>query len=115
MSIYEQVREQLWPKGQRPDVWMILDCARDKRIYPAITYSGLLYECLFAGTLSIPLQRTAPYLVQLEMDDKHTRRIIENACGDNWGTFLRADVGIKTLADGKKVRFFKSNSEVIDA
>jgi large subunit ribosomal protein L24 len=24
-------------------------------------------------------------------------------------------VGIKTLADGKKVRFFKSNGEVIDA
>ena len=33
----------------------------------------------------------------------------------NPGTKKGDRVGIKTLADGKKVRFFKSNSEVIDA
>ena len=97
MSIYEQVRDQFWPKGHRPDIWMIADCARDKRIYPAVTYSGLRHECLFAGTLSIPLQRNAPYLVQLELDDAATIRMIDGAFGQSWGTFLRADVGIKTL------------------
>jgi len=33
----------------------------------------------------------------------------------NPGTKKADRVGIKTLADGKKVRFFKSNGEVIDA
>ena len=33
----------------------------------------------------------------------------------NPGTAKADRVGIKTLADGKKVRFFKSNGEVIDA
>src|ERR1700761_7257869 len=33
----------------------------------------------------------------------------------NPGTSKGDRVGIKTLADGKKVRFFKSNGEVIDA
>lgn len=97
MSIYEQVRDQFWPKGPRPDMWMIIDGGRDRRIYPAVTYSGLQHECLFAGNLSIPLQRSAPYLVQLELDDRATIRMIDGAFGQSWGTFLRADVGIKTL------------------
>ena len=33
----------------------------------------------------------------------------------NPGTKKNDRVGIKTLADGKKVRYFKSNGEVIDA
>ncbi len=97
MSVYEQVRNQFWPKGHRPDMWMIIDGGRDRRIYPAVSYSGLQHECLFAGSLSIPLQRSAPYLIQLEIDDKSTIRMIEDGFGQSWGTFIRADVGIKTL------------------
>lgn len=97
MSVYEQVRDQFWPKGQRPDMWMIIDGGRDRRIYPAVSFSGLQHECLFAGNLSVPLQRSAPYLVQLELDDRSTIRMIEDGFGQSWGTFLRADVGIKTL------------------
>jgi hypothetical protein len=97
MSVYEQVRDQFWPKGRRPDMWMIIDGARDRRIYPLVSYSGLQNECLFAGSLSIPLQRNAPYLVQLEHDDRATIRMIEEGFGQSWGIFIRADVGIKTL------------------
>ena len=96
-GIYEQLREQFWPKGPRPDIWMVIDCSRDHRIYPALTYSGLRYECLFAGELAIPLQRSAPYLVQLELDDRATIRMIEDGFGESWGMFLRADVSIKTI------------------
>ncbi|MBS1833708.1 MAG: DUF4123 domain-containing protein [Acidobacteria bacterium] len=97
MSIYEQVRGYFWPKGSRPDMWMIVDCGRDKRLYSALSYSGLEHECLFAGSLSIPLQRASPYLVRLELDDKSTIRLIEDGFGNSWGSFIRADVGIKTL------------------
>ena len=97
MGIYEQVREQLWPRGQRPDIWMVIDTSRDSRIYPAVTFSGLRHECLFAGELSVPLQRTAPYLVQLEVDDRATIRMIEDGFLQSWGTFYKADVGIKTM------------------
>jgi hypothetical protein len=94
---YSQIKDQFWPKGQRPDVWMVVDCSRNPRIYPALTYSGLRHECLFAGQISVPLQRNAPYLVQLELDDRATIRLIDDSFGDSWGIILRADVGIKTL------------------
>lgn len=97
MKAYEQIKNQFWPKGNRPDIWMVLDCSRDPRIYPAMSYSGLRHECLFAGELSVPLQRTAPYLVQLDLDDRATIRVIDDGFGESWGVFLRADVGIKTL------------------
>ena len=76
---------------------MVLDCSRDARLYPWLAYSGLLHECLFAGELSVPLQRAAPYVVQLDFDDRLTKRFIEQGFGNSWGTFVRADVGIKTL------------------
>ena len=97
MTPYEQLRDQFWPKGQRPDMWMVIDTSRDRRIYPAVSFSGLQNECLFAGELSIPLQRSAPYLVQLEIDDRATIRMIDDGFGQSWGMFIKADVGIKTL------------------
>jgi hypothetical protein len=97
MTTYDQMRDVFWPKGQRPDMWMVIDTSRDRRIFPAISFSGLQHECLFAGELSTALERTAPYLIQLEMDDRSTIRMVEDGFGQNWGMFIRADVGIKTL------------------
>jgi len=43
------------------------------------------------------LQRAAPYLVQLEREDRLTRFLLENGWGRNWGIFLRTDIRFKDL------------------
>ena len=97
MGAYDQIKDRLWPRGPRPDIWMIVDCARDQRIFSTVSYSGLQRECLFAGQLAVPLERAAPYLLQLEYDDRATRRLIDDGFGQSWGVLIRADLGIKTL------------------
>ena len=48
----------LWPKGARRDVWMIVDAARDRRIFGMLLdgfYSD--HMCLFSGPLTPALSR----------------------------------------------------------
>lgn len=87
-----QLEQCLWPRGFARDVWMIVDSARDRRIF------SLLLECfysslssLFAMPLAPQLESVAPYLVPLDYDDKKTRKFLGNAWGNNWGVFLRCD------------------------
>jgi hypothetical protein len=98
MSVTQEVTKQFWPRGWRPNIWAVFDAARDPRIYGRIVYSGLLRECLFAGELPPAVQHTAPYLVQLEHNDRKTLELIEGGWDNSWGVFLQADVGIKTLS-----------------
>ncbi|HEY9228771.1 MAG TPA: DUF4123 domain-containing protein [Gemmatimonadaceae bacterium] len=95
LSVLEQ---SLWPKGRRRDVWMIVDAARDQRIY------GLLLDCfysertcLFAGQLTPQLEMAAPYLIRLEFEGAKTRRFLSHAWGNEWGVFLRTDLGLDDL------------------
>ena len=97
MSVFNQVSKRFWPKGWQPHIWAVFDAARDSSLYGRIVYSGLLRECLFAGDLPAPLQETAPYLVQLEHDDRRSIELIEDSWDNSWCVFLQADVGIKTL------------------
>jgi len=94
LSWLEQV---LWPAGDRRDIWMILDGARDRRVYSSLTSSYLDYSCLYAGDLAPALERAAPHLVQLEYQDKYSYRILERGWGDSWGVLLKADSDIKQL------------------
>ena len=97
MSIHEQLRNRFWPYGPRPNIWAIFDCARDPRMFYRITHSGLLHECLFAGDLAPDLQHAAPYLVQLECDDRRSDELIDFSFGTAQGVFIDADIGIKSL------------------
>jgi hypothetical protein len=92
------IEERLWPKGFRRDAWMIVDAARDRRIF------GLLLECfysrhtcLFSGSLAPEMQMVAPYLVSLDYDDRKTWRFIGEAWGNSWGVFLKCDARLETL------------------
>jgi hypothetical protein len=91
------IEEILWPGGDRRDIWMILDGARDRRVYSSLTSSYLDYACLYAGDLQPALEVAAPHLVQLEYQDKYTRRILEAGWGDSWGVFLKCDVSLAQL------------------
>ena len=57
-----------------------------------------------------PLKGTAGGIVEMEAPIA-----ISNVALFNPGTKKADRVGVKTLEDGRRVRFFKSNGEVIDA
>jgi hypothetical protein len=96
-TLYEKLWPWLWPKGSRPNVWAVIDCARDPLAWSTLYASTLLRECLYAGTLSPKLERVAPYLVQLEFADPQTIRLLNRSWGQSWGIFLRCGATMKTL------------------
>jgi Domain of unknown function (DUF4123) len=96
-SLLARIEEQFWPKGERRDIWMILDAARDRRIFRMLLESHFDYSCLYSGTLPPALEIVAPYLVQLEFEDRYTRRLIEQAWANSWGVFLRSNTRMDKL------------------
>ena len=93
----EQIESQLWPNGGTRDVWMILDGARDRRIYSDLTNSYFESSCLYSGDLPYELEAAAPHLVRLEYEDKETRRLLSRSIGNSWGVFLKADTSLTRL------------------
>jgi len=86
----ERLFAYLWPHGDlptTPQVYALLDGARDRRIEPMIRLSQLEYTCLYGGRLSPALERVAPYLVHLTPNVKFTRDLIELGWGRSWGMF----------------------------
>ena len=94
-----RILDALWPPGlpAHMAVFAIIDGARDERIYAAVRGTFLPKDCLYSGDLPWQLQLTAPYLVQLEREDRFTRYLIDAGWGSNWATFLRTETGIKQL------------------
>ena len=76
---------------------MILDGARDPRIFPMLLECHLEYACLYAGPLHPALEVAAPYLVQLDYDYKDTHRFIRAAWGNSWGVFLKSDASLRRI------------------
>jgi hypothetical protein len=91
------MEETLWPRGEKRDIWMILDAARDRAIFRMLLECGLEYSCLYSGTLPPALEIAAPYLVQLEYQDRYTRRFLEQAWGNSWGIILKCDQRLDRL------------------
>jgi hypothetical protein len=82
---------QLWPRGYRRDVWMVVDSARDRQIFGLLLESRLEHVCLYSGVIPAALEAVAPYLVQLEHEDRRCRHFLEQAWGNSWGIFLKCD------------------------
>src|SRR5262245_46615663 len=94
----KEIRQALRLKAEpHLKVWTILDGARDEQIYRA--YLGYSADrcCLSAGALPAELQMTAPYLVQLDRDDKFTRYLLDTGWGNSWGVFFRSDEVLERL------------------
>ncbi|MFN0100694.1 MAG: DUF4123 domain-containing protein [Bryobacteraceae bacterium] len=92
----EELQRVLWPKGHRPDIWAIVDAAQDQQVYWTLTNSFLPHSCLFAGALPEALEMAAPYLVQLDPEDKFTTYLAKNL-GRNLGIFLQCDTSLQEL------------------
>jgi len=93
----DEIRKRLWPNETGRDVYALLDGARDRRIYGHIVDSYLDSTCLYSGPLSPELEVVAPYLVELEYDDRLTRRIVEDGWGCSWGIYLKSATSLKRL------------------
>jgi hypothetical protein len=91
------IERLFWPNGNGRSMWMILDLARDRRIYSDLLNSHLVYSCLYSGEIPFELEVSAPHLVQLEPGDKATRSLLERSWGRSWGTFLRCDTRMERL------------------
>lgn len=96
---YASIERVLWPTGRATDIWMIVDAARDRRIFGMLLdcfYST--HTCLFSGPLVSDLEVAAPYLIRLEYDAPKTKRFVTQAWGNEWGVFLKCDLGLGRLA-----------------
>lgn len=95
MTAEEQqaILQALWPQGTRStqNVWAILDCARDPKIYLALLESGLEFRCLYSGALPRALEMVAPHLVELSSGSRLTARWLAEGWGQAWGIFLKID------------------------
>lgn len=94
---YSAIEQEFWPHGGDRDVWMILDPARDRRIYFDLVNSHLEYTCLYSGNIPDQLEAAAPHLVQLDFNDRYTRDLVDRAWGNSWGVFLRSPVRMERL------------------
>jgi hypothetical protein len=92
-----RLEDTLWPRGERRDIWMILDSARDHSIFRMLLECRLQYSCLYSQARSPALEIAAPYVVQLEYQDRNSRRILERAWGHSWGILLKCDTRLDRL------------------
>jgi hypothetical protein len=93
-----RIEQRLWPGGYKRDVWMLVDAARDRRIFSLLLecfYSQ--HTCLYSGRIPPALEMVAPYLVQLDYDDEKTRRFLRQAWGNCWGVFLNCNERMETV------------------
>ena len=93
----QRLEKQLWPQGYRRDAWMIVDSARDPRIFGLLLESYLEYACLYSGFVPPALETAAPYLVRLEYEDRRSRLFLDHAWGNSWGVFLKCDTRLDSL------------------
>jgi hypothetical protein len=91
------LRRNFWPGEPRTDVYAIVDGARDRRIFSNLVNSYANSVCLYRGDLHPELEFAAPYLVQVDFDDRFTQSLIRDGWGQSWCVFLKAPNGMERL------------------
>lgn len=79
-------------------VYVLLDAARDTRVYPNVLLSNLRYTCLYRGAVPEELAPAAPYLVELDAEKPFTRWLLQHGWRESWGVFCTAAVPLGELA-----------------
>lgn len=93
---------KLWSplaNGSKPNVFMILDCARDKRMEPLINKANIEKSCLYSGNLNYKLKRAAPHIVKLTEESAFTAKVLREGWGKSWGIILLTEptIPMKTV------------------
>lgn len=99
-STSESVTDQLWrtEEGETPfQLYVILDAARDNRIYPKLADSDVDCVPLHRGEKAKELATVGPYLVKLERDHLFTAWLFNNGWGKSWGILLESPAELNEL------------------
>jgi hypothetical protein len=87
--------------GGRPEtaLYMLLDAARDPRIYGWLTEFGeaVQQRSLYQGDVGDSLAHVSPYLLALREDQPGSLRFAEAGFGQSWGLFLTSAVGFNDV------------------
>lgn len=97
----EKIIDQLWrpidETKKPPQVFAVLDAARNDGIYSKLLQTNVPAVCLFRGDKARELAHVAPYLVSLKPDDSFTRWLLNNGWGNNWGIFVASSATLDQL------------------
>ncbi|MBN1843974.1 MAG: DUF4123 domain-containing protein [Deltaproteobacteria bacterium] len=97
----EKIIDQLWrpidETKKPPQVFAVLDAARNDGIYSKVLETNVPAVCLFRGDKARDLAHVAPYLVSLKPDDSFTRWLLNNGWGNSWGIFVASSVTLDQL------------------
>ena len=85
------------PGASQRNLWAIVDCARDERVYSLLDLSYQDKCCLYSGNLPIVLERAAPHLVQVTPDDRFMWKLIDLGWGNGWNIFFRSESSLAGL------------------
>lgn len=84
-----------WPGT--PQIYAVLDGARDSRIVPAVFASKCLCACLYHGNIAPDLREAAPWLVLLSPETPLNRLLLGEGRGKSWGILLEAGGDLKAV------------------
>ncbi|HMB91661.1 MAG TPA: DUF4123 domain-containing protein [Rhodothermales bacterium] len=96
----QQIQRTLWQHvhtASEGQIYVILDGARDQRIYPNLLLSGARHECLYRGDLPEVLLAAAPHLLELQPNAAFTNWLFQYGWGRSWGIFLSSRARIRDL------------------
>jgi len=88
-----RLSEALWPGGAEGadiSVFMLLDAAQDRAIYPRLRSAGTdaAIVPLYEGAAAAEMAEVAPYLVRLSPDSALLDWICREGWGANWGVLM---------------------------
>jgi hypothetical protein len=99
-STSERVIDHLWRTAEgetQSRLYVILDAARDKRIYQKLAESDIECVPLHRGEKAKELATVGPYLVKLERNHPFTAWLFNNGWGKSWGIFVESSAGLNEL------------------
>jgi hypothetical protein len=80
-----------------PPAFVLLDAARDERIYPAVFRSDCEWTSLYRGDAASTMAEVAPYLVELDRESLFTDWLFAEGWGNAWGIFLQSQATLEVV------------------
>lgn len=87
--VSQLIRAVVTPKS--PSLYVVVDAARDDRIYDLLQELDDDARCLYRGRLPEPLARAAPYLVRLRRDSAFGRAFRREGWSHGWGIVVKSN------------------------
>ena len=77
-------------------LYAVIDTARDEQLYDLVMRSSE-QSCLFGGTIAEPLDRAAPYVVNLKSQEPLFSAWRDAGRGQSWGIMLRSGLTLDAV------------------